>query len=381
MNKKDMVALIKKRAQDLGDPPGVDMKSYKPRSVAPTDASPPLNLPPPPPPPMGINNISKAPIDGGPTSIAPAQNYAPPASIVKMQSELGSLARTVTNEIGAGVLAAPTDAKPGMSAVTPGAVSDEQKEAAGRLAFSNFITEHYIRQSDVPAVEYDPNPNKTDISEKDPTKTTRMNVVMDTMSRIGGKNSEFKTDGKWGPRTNAALRNAYALGFALLKMATDFKLDPPPRSYNNNDLQQLKTLIPLHDNEISFTDKVTRAKQISEHLQGIRNLFTEVKNRILQKPAYKSYIEGTQPYATYQKDQTPSPQMIQDLDKKFPDIKVYGNDADGKPKSVLVAVSDLLTPQSFQLWLQTNLPSMKPEDAIAQIKNNLDEIDASKGVS
>jgi hypothetical protein len=381
MNKKDMVALIKKRAQDLGDPPGVDMKAYKPRPTAAPAASPaPPNLPPPPPPPLHEPNTPEAP-EGGNPNPAPVQNYGPPASIVKMQSELSDLANTVTKQIGASALAAPPGAKPGLSPATPAQATDEQREAAGRVAFSNFITEHYMNQSDVKGVEFDPNHSKTQMDQKDPSKPTRMGVVMDTMSRIGGPGNEAKPDGKWGPRTNGALRNAYALAFALLKMAKDFKLDPPPTSYSESDLQELKELIPAQPNEISEADKAKRAVRISRHIQGIRNLFSEVKTRILSKPAYKSYIEGTQAYATYQKDTSPSPQMIQDLNKKFTNMKVVGNDADGKSKTVPITVSDLSTPQAFQLWLQTNLPSVKPEDALAQIKKHLDETDVSRGAT
>lgn len=373
MNKKDIVALIKKRAQDLGDPPGVDMKTYQSRPAA--SPSPP-NLPPPPPPPLGTTNIPEAPEGGNPNAVihSPGSGQGMvggAASIIRMQTELTNLARAVTSEIGVAAVV-PTGA-PG------GAPSDEQKEAAGRLAFSNFITEHYIRQSDVPAVEYDPSSSVTNVGAKQPTKPTRMNVVMDTMSRVGGHNNEFKVDGNWGPRTNAALRNAYALAFALFKMSTDFKLQPPPRSYDPSKLQELKELIPLHAEEIPVPEKINRAKQITPHIQAIRNLFNEVKERILQKPAYRSYIDGTQAYATYQKGQAPSPQLVEDLNKKFANMKVSGNDSDGNPKTVPITVSDLITPQAFQLWLQTNLPSMPPQDALTQIKKHLDETDVHNG--
>lgn len=380
-----MVALIKKRAQDLGDPPGVDMKTYKPTPIAaPATSPPPPNLPPPPAPPIASPNVAEAPEGGNPNAVVhtPSAEVAPPTAIVKMQTELTNLAKAVTSQIGAGAMAAPSGTKNGP--VKPGeqpAVSDEAKEAGGRLAFSNFITEHYIRQSDVPAVEYDPDAKVTDVAKKQPTKATRMNVVMDTMSRVGSPDSEFKVDGRWGPRTNAALRNAYALAFALFKMAKDFKLEPPPKAYDESNLQQLKSLIPLHDNELSLTDKIARAKAITPHIQAIRNLFSEVKDRILQKPAYRSYIEGTQAYATYQKNQTPPPQLVQDLDKKFTNMKVLGAGADGKQKSVPITVSDLITPQAFQLWLQTNLPNMQPQDALTQIKKHLDETDVSRGAT
>lgn len=376
MNKKDLVALIKKRAQGLSDPPGVDMKAYRP----PASASPPApNLPPPPPPPIDSPNVPEAPEGGNPNAVVKPRNtsFTPPPDVVKMQLELINLARAVTNEIGAQSLAAPPGAKP-VSAPGNQTTTDEQKEAAGRLAFSNFITEHYINQSDVPGVEYDPNPGKTDMSQKDPSKPTRLNVVMDTMSRVGSPKSEFKADGAWGPRTNAALRNAYALAFALLKMSEDFKLQP--QSYSQSDLARLKELIPLHDKDISFTDKVSRSKEITKQIMGIRNLFSEVKEHILQKPAYRSYIEGTQAYATYQKSETPSPQLLQDLNKKFTNMTVTGTEG-AQTKTVPITVNDLVTPQALELWQQKNLPNVSLQNILVQVKKHLDETGFNQGAS
>ena len=348
MNKRDMVALIKKRAQDLADPPGVNTSKPK------------------------VPNVPQAP-EGG---TIPVENLprvqGPSPDIIKMQTALTNLARTVTSEIGASALAAP---KPGQSQDP-----EAQKEAAGRLAFSNFITEHYINQSDVPAVEYDPNPAKTQMSEKDPSKAKRMNTVMDTMSRVGGSKNEFKVDGNWGPRTNAALRNSYALGFALLKMATDFHFEP--HSYDASELAKLKQLTPLDNTSISPAEKIKRSKEIVPQLRAITNLFNEVKTHILQKPANRAYIEGTQSYATYQKNEastTPSTQVVDDLNKKFTNMKVSGANADGKPVSVPITVSDLITPQTLQLWQQKNLPKVPLENIISQIKKHLDETDVSKG--
>jgi hypothetical protein len=364
MSKKNLVSLIKKMAQDLQDPPGVDMSKLGPKPV-------PANVAATPP------EDRKGTIEPTPStspSTDPARTYTPAPDIVAMQHELINLAHAVTQEIGT---SAPQNIKPGE---TSPQASDEQKEAAGRLAFSNFITEHYVRQSDVPAVEYNPDPAATDMSQKHPARPTRTNVVMNTMSRVGGPNNEFKVDGKWGPRTNAALRNAYALAFALLKMAQDFKLSPPPQSFDQGDLAQLKELTPLHDTDILPTDKVTRAKSIIKYLRGIRNLFNEVKDRILQKPAYRSYIEGTQAYTTYQKSQAPSSQMVEDLSKKFTNMKVTGVTPDNKTKEAPITVSDLVSPQAFQLWQKTNFPTMSAQDILNQLKKYLDNTDFKAGV-
>ena len=359
-----IVSMIKKMALDFF--PGSAPEKINP-------AQPPAATAPP------ANTTTPAPVPGTDSFMGPP---APPkpvsfADIVTMQKELISLAKTVTDQVGASTLQAPPGSKP-TSVPTGEDPSQDQKEAAGRLAFSNFITQHYISQSNLPAVEFDPNPKITNVDEKQPTKPKRMNVVMDTMSRVGGGKNEFKTDGNWGPRTNAALRNAYALGFALLKMAKDFHY--APHAYTQGNLDRLKNLIPMDDKKISLTTKITNAKKIIPNITGIHDLFNEVKEHILQKPAYRSYIEGTQPYATYQNDQSAniSPELIQDLDKKFTNMKITGRGPSGKNVSVPITVSNLADAQTFEVWLQKNLPSVAPEEALSQLKKHLDNTDPSR---
>ena len=251
-----------------------------------------------------------------------------------------------------------------------------------RLApdFNNFITQHYMRQSDVPAVEFNPDPTKTQMSQKDPSRPTQMNVVMDTMSRVGGHTNEFVQDGKWGPRTNAALKNAYALAYGLLQMARDFKYTP--RSFDQTQLTQLKDLVPPQHDQVSFNQEDTeRAQQIAPDLRKIRMLFAEVKNHILNKTGYRSYVEGSQPFITYQKGQAPTSAMIEQLNSKFANMTVTGAGADGQTQTRPITVGDLASVQALQLWQQKNLPTIPLENIIAQLKKHLDESDVSQGAT
>ena len=213
--------------------------------------------------------------------------------VKKMQQALINLAQNVIAETGTSQMAP----QPGQAGT-----SQSQTEAVSRTSFADFITMHYASQSDVPATEFDPNPGKTQMDQKDPSQAKRMNTVMDTMSRIGGEKGEFTADGKWGPRTNTAIKNAYALAFALIQMAADFKFTPT--QYNAGNLAQFKPLIPEDpegNSVITDPTALANAKEITAQVNGINKLFQEVKQHILQNPGYQSYIEGDEDLATVSK--------------------------------------------------------------------------------
>lgn len=396
MNKKALVALIKKMAK-VGDPPGVDMKTYQPPAApapaAPAASPPPPNLPPPPPPPLGTPAPTEtAPGGEGAPSAPPAPAAGRPTSqaVADMQKELQALARDMTKQVNIAQLGGPIDPKTkqpvGLTVKDPQTgetreITPEQKQAYGRMSFADFITQHFTRDSDIPGVEFDWDPSKTEMTQKDPSKPTRTNVVMDTMTRIGnptlpGQKPEFAIDGDWGPRTNASLRNAYAMAFGLLEMAKEFNFHP--RAFSPRDREALKALIPFTSKEISFQEKDKRAKDIIPLLRAVRNLFQETEDHILNNTGFTPYIEGTQPYVTYGAGSAPSPAKIDELNKKFTNIRVTGN-VDGRSVTLPIAVSDLVSPQTLQTWQQKNMPGVPLLNILSQIKQYLDSTGTAGG--
>lgn len=367
MSKSNLLNLIRKTAQELEDAPGV-----APRRAPAPAAPPPPNLPPPPPPPPGTEVPAEAPT-AKPAAPAPA---APPASVVQMQQQLQSLAKDMTKQVDMSQLGGP-DKKPGSEA-TP-----DQKQAFGRMSFADFITQHYTRDSDIPGVEFDWDPTKTKMDEKSPSKPTRANVVMDTMQRIGnptrpGQKPEFAIDGDWGPRTNASLRNAYAMAYGLLEMSRDFKYHP--KAYSSRDLAALKELIPHSYADISGAERIKRAKEIVPHLQAIRNLFQETEEHILNKPEFKPYIEGTQAYASYGPSAASDPRMLAELNKKFANMRVMGT-VGGRAVNVPITVNDLVSVDTLENWQKKNMPGEPLTNVLSQVKQYLNETDQVRGAA
>jgi hypothetical protein len=315
---------------------------------------------------LALEDPSK--IEGGSLetpSIAPVATR----DIANMQIQLRDLAEDVIQDIGAQNVGATLEQQVQV-ARNPNQVpisTPEQIEAWGRINFANFLTEHFIADSDLSAVEFNPNPKVTDMAKEQPTGARRMNVVMDTMRLVGNpKTGEFKVDNIWGPKTNAALRNAYVLAFGLLRMCKEFEIQP--RYFDDSDLQQMKDLIPATDTDISLQEKMKRAKELTRKIKLIRGLFSEVKQQMFNKPAYQSYIQGTQPYAIYSKKSQylMPPDMINRLNQ----IYAHMNVNDGR-RIIPIFVTDLSSVQAFRDWKYRNAVQMSNEDILAQVKKHI----------
>ena len=289
----------------------------------------------------------------GPPSPPKGPQYGPASfaqgnpQVKKMQQALLDLSQAVVSQINIKQLG------------DQGAELQQQGESAGRDSFNNFIAKSYLRNSDVPGVEFDPNPKATQMGQKTPSTPTRMGVIMDTMARIGGSKQEAVVDGKWGPRTNAGLHNAYALAYSLLGLAKDFGMKVT--AYDQEKLAKLKQLIPESPDKMPVLSRIEAAPLIAEHLKAITSLYNEIKQGVLEKPAYRAYIEGDKPFATYEKPGAKlTPQQIEAVNAAFGNkLQVYN-----KP----ISINDLLSVDAFKAWVQKNVPQVPVENVLATLK-------------
>lgn len=366
--KKDLINLIKKIAQDMPDAPGIAVPK-------PAASPPPPNLPPPPPPSgnqrsveedkTGVTNVQPS------TTDQPQQTWSPPVSIMAMQKELQGLAKDMTKQVNIPQLGG-TNKELGQDATS------DQMKAASRMSFADFITQHYTRDSDLRGVELDWDPSKTEISDRSPSKETRTNVVMDTMTRIGTPpkdprtnkpgSGEFAIDGKWGPRTNAALRSAYAMAFGMLEMAKEFHYRS--NAFSEEDLRTLRSLIPDSANDISVQDKIKRAGEIAKLIKAVRNLYYSLDQDVFQKGDFKPYIEGSQAYASFGPEQKIDPKWVATVNPKFTNLIVKGQ-IQGQTTNAQITVNDLVSPDALANWQKKNMPDVSLADIIGQLKQQL----------
>jgi hypothetical protein len=362
MNKQAIVSLIKKMGQGLEEAPGLGGGLEEAPGLTKIGPTPSGGLEEAP----GVTRI-------GPGGVMPGTVTPPSAnalhSIKVMQQALVDLARDVMQQ-----LSVQNIAQPGQQA----------GQAAGRNAFGDFITKNYLANSDVPGVEFNPDANAQYMAQKQPTEPSKLNVVMDTMRRIGDpKTGEFAVDGKWGPRTNAALHNAYAYGFALLKLAGDFHFQPT--SYTPENLAAFRGEIPAEYTDFDLTQKVDAAPDAAKQIEAIRKLFGEVKTHILEKPAYRAYIEGDQPLHTYTKPGSAymlDPKAIDSMSQQFNTrLRVSLKTPNGGWVNQPITVNDLTSLDALKKWQQAHAPQAPLPTILNSLKSNLDMMDGNHPVS
>jgi hypothetical protein len=355
MNKqylKNIVELIKKQAVAPPDPDGSNNTSSLKEKVPENKELP-------------HNNLIQTDHSDEVKNRQPKSNTHLRSNTIKqMQQELINLSRDVISQINI------TDmANSGRAA----------QNASGRSSFHDFIATNYLNKSDIKPTEFDPDPKKTKLSDKSQTSpASSMSIVMDTMSRIGKSDSEFQADGIWGPKTNAALINAYAFAYGMLKLSTDFHLKPV---YSQKDLAQLKADIPEDYNDFSNQEKEEKADNIIDNLKGVRELYNEVKVGILNKPSNRAYIENDQPFHTYTSPGNGfSENALKHMNDQFTHLVISIKNEAGQPQDLPITVNDLLSPQAFKTWQAKNAPTESLNSLLTSLKQNVGINDGSLGI-
>lgn len=279
------------------------------------------------------------------------KGYYGNVAIMTMQHALQDLAQAVSSQLN---LADP-----------------KQNEAKGRDAFGVFLTKNYMRNTKVPGVEYDPDPRVTDVAKKRPDDPTRMSVVMDTMHRVGNpKKGENFVDGVWSARTNAAVRNSYAFAAGMLEFVDDINKFAQKKiqikSYDRSQLAELEKYATA-DNTLTAQEKIQAAPFVTKQVKAIKNMYEEIKNAVLQRPAYQQFIEGSVPFKTYQPAVTQ--QQVDSVKSMFPS----GIEVKFKNFASVVPVDALKNLESLKAWMQQAAPDavqrgeLTPETVVSAI--------------
>ena len=235
-----------------------------------------------------------------------------------------------------------------------------EADARRRDAFGVFLTKNYMRNTgSVQGVEYDPDAAKVKMEDKKPGDPTRLSIVMDTMSRIGRpKPGEKFADGVWGPRTNAAVRDAYAFAYGLLQFINDTNRFATKKivtnAFDQGALQDLAQYAKTNPTALSPSQKAEAAPKITEHAKNIKTMYDEVKRQFLMHPAYQQYIEYGKAFKTYKPGV--NKEQLDVLRKAFPD----GFDIKVKDIPTKIKVDDLLSPEALKAWIHRAVPTANP---------------------
>lgn len=319
----------------------------------------------------------------------PIQHSTRSTEIVDMQVAMQNLAKTISSTIDYNSL---------MQSMQHTENVDKKSfnSSLGKDAFSNFIVNRYLRSSNIKGVEYDSNPNKTQMTQKNPSDLKNMFIILDSIMRIGQAKSELQTDGVWGPRTNNALKNIAAVADAIVRLGKDLGIES--KSFDSEKVQVLPSLIPEKDTDITGKEKIQRASQITVVLKGIQSLFLDFKQQVLMNPTFRNFIDGEPLFKlgpAQKKSLSVSQeegQILSDLQTNSTNSGYVQNDASKfnviLPKEYLgqqnvkpfqISGADLVTPESFELWVNRNsilmnLKRQNPQSWNIVAKNILNQI-------
>lgn len=232
----------------------------------------------------------------------------------------------------------------------------------GKDAFNNFLAENFM--SDLPegqrGVEWSKDPNITSMKDKKVGETSiyELDVVMNTIKRIGNPKSELVVDGIWGPRTNNALLNIRAFTYALLQV--EGQLGLPNNIYTVKDLNNFTNDLSNYD-KTSSEEKKERATRITENLKKIIILYNDFRRQVLSRPDFRQYIENQKAFATFNTTGTNKDILTPEEDKysRMSNINVdyvqyYAPNFKGKTKSInYIPLWALTSKENYFKWMKS----------------------------
>lgn len=282
--------LIKKYAQEVPVPSTPRKPAAAP--ATPAGAQAPAKSDVPPKPGTPVQNQAAA----GKSQVQQISGVV--NAIKEMQNAMQNLSQTVITDSEAGSMSFKQK-----DVISP-AATDDVKTA--KKSFNDFIAEQYLGSLDEErkGVEWTKDPKTTTLPGKQKTQTDiyELDVVMDTLRRIGAGTKEFSADGKWDFRTDNALRNIMGFTYALLQLEGDFGLEN--HLYTFEDWKKLNQLLSGYKIEngvvkLSPKAKLFRATNITKHLKSITKLYNHFRQQVLAKPEFRPTIEGKRSFDRY----------------------------------------------------------------------------------
>lgn len=289
------------------------------------------------------------------------------AAVARMQEAIKKIADTVMSDAHDAKMAPqaavekPTEK--GSTKAKPDANLGAQKKG-----FADFIAENYVGQlpEDYRGTSWSTGSGST-YKTKKPTESNiyELDVVMNTLSRIGRSSSELKPDGIWSFRTDNALRNIMGFAYSLLQLEGDFGLKNNIYVIGNwNALTHLLSGYEVdpntNKNSLSDEEKTKRAQQITAHLDTIRKLYLDFKKQVLDHPTHRLTIEGRKSFYNTSKLNLSNEQYIPEKliksNKAFVvNLPSWSGEKKNAPTSIKVPVSALANVDSFNKFMQTTL--------------------------
>lgn len=217
--------------------------------------------------------------------VAPSQ-YASSTAIQQMQEALQNLYGTFKNY-------PMFNKKPDYRETDKGQAGAEYTKSYehGNDTFLTSMLNRHVSKSDVAGVENLSGTNTPQNQEEG--KFSNLIQLIETLKTFGrGSN---KPDGSWGPYTNNALKNLYAITQAMVSIMNNLNLKQDV--YTNKDLEELKENIPADPKKLENANK--SAITITKNIAKIKMLLGSFVNGTTGKDSKLTpYINQQKPFET-----------------------------------------------------------------------------------
>lgn len=395
MNSKSVIDMIKKEAlimTKLAAPPRSARSGVQPASApAPTervraqdtsdDPTAPIAGTPSAAPASGVaptaNNApaNRNPVSGKFKNLRTKDTMETISAIKDMQKAMQGLAEIVIMDASSATMSfKPRDANQPQAT---DAVRSSKK------SFNDFIAEQYLGALDEEhkGVEWDTNTKVTNLQGKQKTQTDiyELDVVMDTLRRVGMSASEFKMDGNWEFRTDNALRNMMSFAYALLQLEGDFGLGNNIYSFSHwKNFSYLLSGYKIENGTVQLDqkEKKERAETITKHLKSIAKLYNHFRLQVTGKPEYRPVIEGKRSFDKYDNKGTNTnilnPEELQYAASDRPQVTNISYIAPGLSSKKLdfIPLKALRSKQDYLKWM-LDYAGVPSEDMAIKIFNNV----------
>jgi len=243
---------------------------------------------------------------------------------------------------------------------------------------NDFVVNKFLTNTDIGGIEYSP--------KAEGQATTNNSVILQTMNDISNEPPQKFADGRWGPKTNAALRATLAFAKAIFNLAKNFGIDREVNTiYPERALNNLESSAPKSDSEKTFKQKDEYSVTFTEHVVAIHKMFDLIKNKVINNLQHQSFgVSYKKEKVLSQSDQALKKQLYTAWSKQRHanngfSITVNQPGREGESLTANLNYTDLVSPQSFNAWLNgpggKHLIQNKVEvsDIIRAIRNSLEQ--------
>jgi hypothetical protein len=202
-------------------------------------------------------------------------------------------------------------------------LAPQEEELGGFEPFGNFLMSQYIKAPGHQYVNVDMEQPNRETPGVGSAIANNIRGLVQTLTHIGTPVPEEKPkpgekkkpvgrgenvpDGVWDVRTNNALKNIAAIMGAMLNFAKDMKQSVT--AYTSTDLSNFKSGIPNAPENVDPSKKEQIAAVMTQHLNKMKEFFTQFKTKVVDNPQYKSFISQQNAFGLIKMDKDKKKQL------------------------------------------------------------------------